>query len=239
MYFVFAVPPPLSPSSFRPLLQLPCLAFPPLSLFAKRVSFRRLSVSTSSSHSILLRLFLPVVLHPLTRLFLEPLSFSFSLSLSSPFLSPLRILSSSFGVLFVRGNLLRLSYREIPMMIIRWKFHADGHPSADTFMLLAVRRFLPRAYCVICPIRSARFELGRGDRLVFNRSYSIVPFHSISTLVTVHHIPSIVIHLFLLVSFIFFLFFLECTNANFYRDSLRPSVSFRFVSWTMFLLFFS
>lgn len=79
------------------------------------------------------------------------------------------------------------------MMIIRWKFHADEHPSGDTFMLLAVRRFLPRAYYVICPIRSARFELGRGDRPVFNRSYSIVPFHSIFMLVTTYR-PSLSIY---------------------------------------------
>lgn len=81
--FLHLSPHSSSPSSFRPLLQLPCLAFPPLSLFAKRVSFRRLSVSTSSSHSILLCLFLPVVLHPLTRLFLEPLALSPSLPPSS------------------------------------------------------------------------------------------------------------------------------------------------------------
>lgn len=125
-------PPP--PPSFVHFFSLPCLAFPPLSLFAKRVSFRRLSVSISSSHSILLYLFLPVVLHPLTRLFLEPLSPSLSLSLPSsvPLASPYPC-----SVFFLSAvNLLRLSYREIPTMIIRWKFHADEHPSADTFMLL-------------------------------------------------------------------------------------------------------
>ena len=125
------------------------------------------------------------------------------------------------------------------MMIIRWKFHADGHPSADTFMLLAVRRFLPRAYCVICPIRSARFELGRGDRLVFNRSYSIVPFHSISTLVTVHHIPSIVIHLFLLVSFIFFLFFFFWSVPMQIFIEIHCVHRFHFVSYRGRCFFFS
>lgn len=85
-------------------------AFPGLSLFAKRVSFRRLSVSTPSSHSpsfsSLFFIFWPGCFWPPLSLF--------------PPLYP----SSS---LFVRGNLLRLSYRKIPM-IIRWKFHADEHP---------------------------------------------------------------------------------------------------------------